>query len=141
MSRITVLKWLLRLSALSQIGYWSLSHLFFPRWYLQSIDMTELAANPGESLIFIHEIGVLTLGIGIATWLAATNPVRHFFIIVMLYVVGLGSIATSMYHIFFYEAARGEWTTVAIIAVQVVLVTILYPWREIIGKKGDFVSA
>jgi hypothetical protein len=131
MKRIILLKWFLKLSAISQIGYWGFSHLFFPGWYLRSIGLNELAANPGSSLLFIHEIGILTLGIGIATWLAANDPIKNIAIIVMLYVVSLGSIATSLFHIFYHKVAAGEWTTVMIISVQVVILTVLYPWREL----------
>lgn len=134
MNKSNVLKWLLRLSAVLQVGYWSLSHLFWPSWYLRSVGMVELAANPGKSLIFIHEIGILTLGIGVATWLAARDPIRHLSIIILLYIVGLGSIAVSLYHILSQGTASGEWLTVGIISTQMVLLTVLYPWKDILRQ-------
>ena len=136
MNRGNVLKWLLRLSAVLQVAYWSLSHLFWPGWYLWSVGMVELATDPGESLIFIHEIGILTLGIGFATWLAARDPIKHLSIIAMLYVVGLGSIAVSLYHMLSLGTASGEWLTVGIISAQMVLLTILYPWKDAIRQRS-----
>lgn len=129
MNKYRVLVWLLRLSAIFQIGYWGLSHLFFPGWYLRSIGLTGLVANPGPTLLFMHEIGVLTLGVGLVTWLAAGDVVKNFAVIVMLYVVGVGSIATSLYHILFQGMASGEWVTVAVIVIQLALLTALYPWK------------
>jgi hypothetical protein len=128
MVKAAILRWFLVLSGVIQIVYWSLSHLFFPKWYLASVGMTELAKNPGPVLIFMHEIGILTLGIGLITMLAARDPVKNFSVIVMLYVVSLGSIATSLFHILVKHTASGEWTTVVIISVQLVILTALYPW-------------
>jgi hypothetical protein len=134
MIKNAVLRWFLLLSGISQIGYWSLSHLFFPKWYLQSVGMVELAKNPGPALIFMHEIGILTLGIGLVTMLAAKDPVKNFAVIVMLYVVSVGSVATSLYHILVNHTASGEWATVVIISVQLVILTALYPWNKIRGQ-------
>jgi len=43
--------------------------------------MAALAAKPGDVLIFMNEIGILTIGLGIATILAAFNPVKNIVII------------------------------------------------------------
>jgi len=128
------LKWFLLLSGVSQIGYWSLSHLFFPRWYLKSVGMNDLAANPGPVLIFMNEIGILTLGIGLATILAARDPIKNFSIILMLYVVSIGSVSTSLYHIVVNHNATGEWTTIIVIMVQLIVVTALFPWKKLNSK-------
>ena len=126
-----ILKWFLILSGIIQICYWGLSHLFFPQWYLQSVGMNALAVNPGETLIFMNEIGVLTFGIGIATIIAAFNPVKNIAIIIVLYIISIGSILTSLYHILFKGIASGEWMTVIIISIQLIILTALYPWKEL----------
>jgi hypothetical protein len=135
MSKTALLKWFLFLSGLSQIGYWGLSHLFFPKWYLRSVGMTELAKNPGPVLIFMNEIGVLTIGVGFATILASRNPVKNLAIILMLYVISLGSIGTSIYHIVVNHTATGEWSTVIIISLQLIVLTALYPWKKTKGAS------
>jgi hypothetical protein len=127
----TILKWFLIVSGVIQICYWGISHLFFPQWYLHSVGMNTLAAKPGDVLIFMNEIGILTIGLGIATILAAFNPVKNIVIIIVLYVTSFGSIFTSLYHILYKGVAGGEWTTVFIILVQLILLTILYPWKEL----------
>lgn len=126
-----VLKWLLIISGVVQICYWGISHLFFPQWYLRSVGMNDLAANPDGTLIFLHEIGVLAVGMGIATILAARDPVKNVAIIAVLYIAGIGSALTSLYHILFGGIATGEWVTVCVITVQLILLTILYPWDSL----------
>jgi hypothetical protein len=126
-----ILKWLLVLGGAVQIVYWGISHLFFPQWYLRSIGMNDLAANPGGSLIFLHEIGVLAVGMGIATILAARDPVKNIAIIAVLYIAGIGSVLTSLYHILFGGMSSGEWVTVGVITVQLILLTFFYPWDSL----------
>ncbi len=130
-TRALLLKGLLILGGVVQIGYWGISHLFFPGWYLGSIGLTDLAADPGETAIFLHEIGVLAAGMGLATILAARDPIKNFAIIVVLYAVGIGSVLVSLYHILFQGMAAGEWATVILISAQLILLTVLYPWREV----------
>ena len=127
----TILKWFLIVAGVIQIFYWGISHLFFLQWYLRSIGMAALAAKPGDVLIFMNEIGILTIGLGIATILAAFNPVKNIVIIIVLYVTSFGSIITSLYHILYKSVASGEWMTVFIILVQLIILTILYPWKEL----------
>ena len=127
----TILKIFLIISGLFQIAYWGISHLFFPQWYLKSVGLVALAANPGTTIAFMNEIGTLTIGMGVATILAAINPVKNFVVIIMLYMVAAGSIAVSMSHIASGTMASGEWTTVVVIAVQLLLLSILYPWSEL----------
>lgn len=126
-----ILKWFLILSGIIQICYWGLSHIFFPQWYLQSVGMYSLALNPGDTLIFMNEIGVLTIGLGLATILAAYNPIKNIAIIIVLYVISTGSILTSVYHILLKGIAHGEWVTVIIIGSQLIILTALYPWKEL----------
>ncbi len=128
MDKELLLKCVLRLAAVGQIGYWSVSHLFFPCWYLESIGMTDLAAHPGAALVFVNEIGILSLGVGLLTWLAATDPIARFHDIVVLYVVGLGSAAVSLGNILLGRIPPGEWLTVVLILSQLILVSVLYPW-------------
>ncbi len=125
------LKWFLIISGLIQICYWGISHLFFPQWYLRSIGLVDLAENPGTTIIFLNEIGVLTTGLGLATIIAALNPVRYFPLIAVLYLVAIGSMAVSVYHITTGNMVAGEWTTVIVLAIQIMILTLLYPWPKL----------
>jgi len=127
----TLLKWFLIVSGVIQICYWGISHLFFPQWYLHSVGMNALAENPGDVLIFMNEIGILTIGLGIATILVSFNPVKNIAIIIVLYLISFGSMVTSLYHILYKSTGGGEWMTVFIILIQLIILTILYPWKEL----------
>jgi hypothetical protein len=129
--KIIILKWFLILSGIIQISYWGISHLLFPEWYLHSVGMELLASHPGDTLIFLNEIGVLTIGMGLATILASSNPVKNIAIVIMLYVTSIGSICTSLYHILVKGIAHGEWATIIIIGIQMTILTALYPWTEL----------
>jgi hypothetical protein len=130
-TRLTLLRWILRLVAVFQALFWGLTHLLFPAWYLRSIGADpERAADP-LVLLFMNEIGVLVLGLALAVWIAATDPVRHVALILVLYAVGVGSVAVSLWHVLVKGFAFGEWTTIVAIAAQLVVVTLIYPWRRL----------
>jgi hypothetical protein len=129
--RLTVLRWLLRLVAVFQALFWSATHLFFPAWYLRSIGADVARANDPLVLLFMNEIGVLVLGLAIATWIAASDPLRHAALVLVLMAVGVGSVCVSLWHILVKGFAFGEWTTVVAIGVQLALVAGLYPWSRL----------
>jgi hypothetical protein len=131
-----ILKILLIVAGLFQIGYWGVSHLFFPEWYLQSVGLSTLALNPGSTIVFLNEIGVLAIGMGLASILASYDPIKNFAIIVVLYVDGIGSMMVSLYHIMAGSMAKGEWITIILIAVQIILLSIFYPWSELQRKTN-----
>jgi hypothetical protein len=131
-----ILKVLLIVAGLFQIGYWGVSHLFFPEWYLQSVGLTALALNPGSTIVFLNEIGVLAIGMGLASILASYDPIKNFAIIIVLYVDGIGSMFVSLYHIMTGSMAKGEWITIILIAVQMILLSIFYPWSELQRKTN-----
>jgi hypothetical protein len=131
MNKKGILRVLLIISGIIQIGYWGISHLFFPQWYLQSVGLTDLAVNPGSTVVFLNEIGVLAIGMGLASILASFDPIKNIVIIIVLYVDGIGSMFVSLYHILVGSMASGEWITILIIAIQIALLTIYYPWSEL----------
>jgi hypothetical protein len=134
MNRSGILKILLIVSGIIQIGYWGISHLFFPQWYLQSVGLTALALNPGSTVVFLNEIGVLAIGMGLASILSSCDPIKNFAIIIVLYVDGIGSMSVSLYHIMVGNMATGEWITIILIAIQLLLLSIFYPWSELRNK-------
>jgi uncharacterized membrane protein len=135
MNKNTLTRWLLVISGIIQIGYWGISHLFFPQWYLQSVGLSALALNPGSTTVFLHEIGILTVGTGLAAILASFDPIKNIAIIIVLYVVGIGSMFVSLLHIIYGSMGAGEWITILVIAIQMALLTFFYPWSELRKKN------
>jgi len=70
------------------------------------------------------------VGIASASWLAASNPVKNKVVIQMLYIVGIGSILVFLYHIIFQDYSSRVWFNVIFVAVELILLTALYPWKE-----------
>ena len=130
-TRLMLLRWMLRLVAVFQALFWGATHLFYPAWYLRSIGADGARATDPLVLLFMHEIGILVLGVAIATWIAASDPLRHVALIGVLYAVGVGSMAVSLWHLLLEGFAFGEWTTIVAIGVQLGIVTALYPWSRL----------
>jgi uncharacterized membrane protein len=135
MNKQGILRILLIVSGVFQIGYWGISHLFFPKWYLQSVGLADLSLNPGSTVVFLNEIGILAVGMGLATILASFDPVKNIAIIIVLYIVGIGSIMVSLIHIIMGNMASGEWITIILLSIQIILLSILYPWTELRKSK------
>ena len=130
-TRLAALRWVLRLVAIFQALFWSATHLFFPAWYLRSIGADVTRADDPLVLLFMNEIGVLVLGLAIATWIAASDPLRHVALILVLMAVGVGSVCVSLWHVLVKGFAFGEWTTIVAIGIQLGVVTALYPWSRL----------
>lgn len=136
MKNIEALKIFLRMSAIFQLLWWGLSHLFYPKWYHDFIGIKGIDFSQGLAAAAINEIGILTLGIAFATWLAASDPVKNKAIIKVIYFVGIGSIVVFSYHMIFNGFPKGWLINVFLIGLQLVMMTILYPWRESRLKSG-----
>jgi hypothetical protein len=130
-TRLILLRWTLRLVAVFQALFWGATHLFFPAWYLRLIGADGARAADPLVLLFMNEIGILVLGLAIATWIAASDPLRHVALIGVLYAVGVGSMAASLWHVLVKGFAFGEWTTIVAIGAQLGIVTGLYPWPRL----------
>ncbi len=137
--KLTILKWYLRILALVQFALWGLTHIFFPAWYIEVMaggDPKQLETT--INLLGMNEIGVSVIALSIAIWIAAAKPVRHYLIILMSYIIGIGSMSVTLYHILVRKASQ-EWEHIIIVAVMLIILSILYPWKELkqdlSGKK------
>jgi hypothetical protein len=135
-TRLTLLRWVLRVVAAFQALFWGATHLAFPAWYLRSIGADPTRASDPLVLLFMNEIGILVLGLAMATWIAASDPLRHVALIVVLYTVGVGSMAVSLWHVLVEGFAFGEWTTIVAIGAQLGIVSALYPWPRLRAGPG-----
>jgi len=127
--KLQVLKWYLRLAAAVQVLLWGVTHIFFPEWYLTVIAGKDASLLTPQNVLTVNEIGVTSLAVGTATWLAAKDPVKHYPVIVLIYLAGLGSIGVTLYHILVRRASQ-EWGHVLTVAVMLALLTALYPWQQ-----------
>ena len=125
--KLLLLKLFLVFSGAFQIFFWGASHIFFPKWYLVSVADKDPNLLNVDTLLWVNEIGVSTIGVGIVTILAAFNPVRHYGIIVLLFILGVGSVSATLVQILVRQASN-EWEFIAMVVVQLTLLALLYPW-------------
>lgn len=126
--RLKGLKIFLKISALIQVGYWSFTHLFFPEWFLHSVGVYEVVPQ-GLMLAFMNEIGILTLGTAVASWMSSKDPLANRTSLVMLYLVGVGSLLLALSQFLLPGRGHGEVTTLVALLVQLILLTALFPRR------------
>ena len=130
-----ILKWYLRVFALIQFCLWGLTHTFFPKWYAIEIAKKDPSIITNDTILMINEIGIAVLALSIATWIAASKPVKHFPVILMIYINGIGSIIATLYHILIRQASS-EWSHVFTLFFLLLIMTILYPWKELRNEKS-----
>jgi hypothetical protein len=130
-----VLKWYLRLAAALQFCLWGVTHVFFPAWYLSNIAGKDPSLLTPQNLLVTQEIGVSAIALSLATFIAAAQPVRHYPVILMNYVIGLGSVAVTLNHILVRHASE-EWGHVATVLLLLAILTVLYPWKQLATEIG-----
>lgn len=113
-----------------QVVYWGLTHIFFPKWYLTVIAGKSPSLLTPQNLLSTNEIGVLTIGMGVATFLAARDPLKNFPVIAAVYVSALGSTSATLYHILIRQASQ-EWGHIVTVLVLLGILTWLYPWNKL----------
>lgn len=134
-NKLNFLKLLLRASAVLMFLV-SFTHLFCAEWYHEVvIGLTGVDFTHGFTAAVTNVVGVLYLGISAAVWLAASNPIRNKVIIKMLYIINIGLIIVFSYHVVFQGYTSKMLGFVVIITIQLILLTILYPWKESKIKK------
>lgn len=109
--------------------------MFFPAWYLTNIAGKNPSLLSPQNLLVTQEIGVSVIALSLATFITASQPVRHYPVILMNYVVGLGSVVVTLYHISRSTGAQ-EWSHVATVLLMLAVLTALYPWRELAAEIG-----
>lgn len=129
-----ILTYYLRAISTIQFFLWGLSHIFYPKWYLTEIAGKDPGLLNAQNLLMVNEIGVSIIGISIATFIAASKPVKYYPIILMNFIIGLGSIGVTLYHILVRRASQ-EWGHIFTVLIMLLILAILYPWKELLKKS------
>lgn len=104
--------------------WWPLSHWFYPDWYHNLLGFE----NYDYSLVkIIGTIGIIpVLGI----FFTALNPIRNRDLVVILLVFSILMAATYIYLIRLHNFPKKEYINVFFLMFNVVMLSILYPWKE-----------
>ena len=125
--KIKALKVFLKVSAIIQATYWGLSHLFFPEWYLRFNGYSETELQSEFLRGAMTEIGILTLGTALSSYIASQDPVKNKNIIKVLCWTGTGSLTVCLYYMFFPTISFKEVGNVIAISIQLSFLLYLYP--------------
>ncbi len=132
----TLLSGYLRIVSLVQFLLWGVTHVFFPEWYLVHIAGKDPTLLTPQNLLMVNEIGVSVIAISVATWIAARDPVKHFPVILLNFIIGAGSIGVTLYHILVRQASQ-EWGHIFTVLVMLGIIAVLYPWKALVSIHAD----
>ncbi len=128
--KLIILGWYLRVAAVVQFLLWGVTHVFCPAWYMRYIAGKDPSLLTPQNLLVTQDIGATVMGVSIATFLAASNPLRHYPVILMNIVIGLCSLGVVLYHILVRQASQ-EWGHVWTVGIMLAILIALYPWKEL----------
>lgn len=128
--KASVFKWYLRVVVIIQCALWGITHIFFPDWYMEFIAGSDPKLLSPAHLLALNEIGVSIVAVSIATWIASSRPVKYFPVILINYLIGLGSAGVTLYHILVRRASQ-EWPHIYTVLIMLTILTVLYPWKEL----------
>jgi len=121
----------LRLLALVLFFYWGLTHLIYPEWYVVSL-MGIAQYDPADvyDVWSANLLGVMNIAFAITIWRAAAEPSRFKIIIDMILMVSAGTLIVFVFSLLLRGLSPREWINVALIAVALIVLLILYPRRS-----------
>lgn len=122
--------WYLRIISAIQLGLWGFSHLFYPEWYLTVMAGKSVDILTENNILIVNEVGISITALALVTLLIAHKPVKNFAVIAINYLVGIGSILVTGYHIIIRKASN-EWPHILIVLCLLLFMTLLYPWKEL----------
>lgn len=125
----SALPWLLRLAALIEFVYFSLSHWFAPELFFTSlgISATEVASPFVRSQLQL--IGLFVAGFSLLNLLIAGDPPRYKAVMAIVLAVGAGAVGVFIGN---YSAGLlpGLFLVNALlISIQIGMIAWLFPWR------------
>lgn len=124
----TTLPVLLRLFALVEFVYFSLSHWFVPTLFFSSLGITpsEVASPFVRSQLQL--IGVLVMGYALLNLLVAADPRRQRGVMAIVLIVGAACVAVFVGHVFAGTLPMLFSGNAVLLSIQILLVAWMFPW-------------
>ena len=127
---LSILKFILRVSAIIEVVYFTMSQWFFHEYFFNSLGVYGNELRSTFVISQIQLIGAETLGIAMLTWIAAGDPLKYRAIIQALLFTGCIVIAIFLYNVVTARVPAQFIVNAILIGSQVLIVAILYPWNE-----------
>ena len=123
----------LRVLSLFILVLWGLTHIFFPKWYLENIAHKDASVLTPDLVLSANEIGVFAVALSAVLFAVSRNPRRHFPVILIFCLNALGSAAVTAFHILVRNAS-GEWMHIFIVILLLLPLAFLYPWKSAVSS-------
>lgn len=126
----TALPTLLRVSALVEFAYFSLSHWFAPTLFFSTlgIDAVEIVSPFVRSQLQL--IGAMVMGYSLVNLLVASDPRPYRGVMGIVLVVGIACIAIFLGHIVAGTLPVLFAINAALLAIQVLAIAWMFPWSS-----------
>jgi hypothetical protein len=127
MTRRTIFQIYIGLFGIGCLFWWVLSHWLYPDWYHNLLGFHALSA---PEYAMAKTIGTLTAMPVMGMFFVARNPERNRDLFLGLLVLSLLMIGTYLYLMAVGDFPTGEMLNVVLIAVNMAILSGLYPWRD-----------
>lgn len=121
---------LLRIFALVEFVYFSLSHWFFPTFFFTSlnIDAAEVSSHFINSQLQL--IGAMVMGYSLLNLLVATDLRKNRDVMSIILLVGLACTGIFIGHVVAGTLPKIFLINAAMLSTQIVIAAWLFPWRQ-----------
>jgi hypothetical protein len=123
------LPWLLRLAALIEFVYFSLSHWFAPELFFTNLGIpaSEVASPFVRSQLQL--IGVFVAGFSLLNLMVAGDPPRYKAVMAIVLAVGAGAVAIFIGNVCAGLLPGLFLANALLLSIQIALVAWMFPWR------------
>jgi hypothetical protein len=104
--------------------WWPLSHWVYPDWYHGVLGFESYAAP------YAKVIGTLSVLPVLGIFFAAANPLRNRDFVISLLVISVLMMGTYILLIYTQAFPAEEYFNVGLLAVNTVVLSLLYPWKQ-----------
>ena len=124
MTRLKALRAYLWVFGVLAFLWWPLGHWVYPDWYHGALGFESY--EPA----FVQVIGTLSVLPVLGILFAAANPLRNRDFMISLMVISVLMIGTYLWLIHTQQFPAGEYFNVILLAVNTLVLGLLYPWKQ-----------
>lgn len=130
MQNHSLLRAVLWVSGLIQIIYFTSSHWVYPHAFFNFLGIYGADLDSTFVQSQLQLIGMMVLGFALMNFVIARDPVRYRPIMAIIFIVGWGCVAIFVGHVMAGTLPNRFLINAALLAVQLVIVGILFPWKS-----------
>lgn len=108
---------------------WGVTHLFFPRWYLEHVANKDPSVLTPDLVLAGKEIGVFSLVLSLAMFAISKRSWRHLPLVLAFCAIALGSTTVTVLNMLSL-GQNNEWAHVIMTPLIILPLVILYPWKK-----------